>query len=212
MEFVLTAEDVSEQLRHNFEEMFVRSGVVQQIVGAMGAEFKMMCVENLGETGTTRPDTWPALSEDYAKKVKRDYATLYVTGNLHRSIKMNVFSDYARVYVDPSDCWYAEYHQFGVGKMPPRPFFPINGDGDITPMAFERVHNAAERMLEATLTGTNYIGPIYGSEPSTVSVAQSNPISGYTLPVHAFAKRLKSKKRHMTLEERGIAAANKKYK
>lgn len=115
------------------------------ILRKMGAALKLDTVQNFGITGTDRPSNWKPLSIRYSKRVGRKSATLDLTGELMRSIRVgqpdgNSISVYTE---DPK----AAYHQFGEGKNPLRPFFPITPSGDLTPRARNRVETAAQ--LEA---------------------------------------------------------------
>jgi phage gpG-like protein len=159
MHFELDTSDMHHSMQNAFRQLLNRTNALCQVTGAMGAEFKFICVQNLGEDGIDRPSEWSDLSSKYAKRVGREYATLDLTGNLLRSIRMETFDDHSTVYVNMDDCPYAARHQFGDEKMPKRPFFPIDENGEITPYARQRVIDAAHEALDRSLNGTP--GPIY---------------------------------------------------
>lgn len=120
----------------------------RQILGAMGTELIKIAEENIGKTGIDRPATWPPLSKPYAKRVKRDYATLYLTGALYRSSTLRVTPDVATVTYEDTK---ASLHQDGTEKMPRRPFLPFNSAGQLTPYARRRIENAANLALQSLI-------------------------------------------------------------
>ena len=103
---------------------------------AMASRFAEICRENIGsELGTNRPEPWDELSPDYAKKVNRTEATLFLRGNLFNSIQTTTGNpEYAETY---SDSPYAAAHQYGNPdrNLPARPFFPMTKGEFITPYA-----------------------------------------------------------------------------
>lgn len=125
----------------------------RQVAGAMGARFKLLCIENIGNSGETRPWNWAFLSYDYSRRVKRPHATMYLTGALERSIKFQAHKNYSEVWISTDDCVYALAHQFGEGVQPPRPYFPCNSSG-VTPKAQEECFMAAEKMFDDCLSGS----------------------------------------------------------
>lgn len=162
MNFTLTFDNLEGQLQNAFRDLPNRPTAKRQMLGAMAARFKFLCLQNLGATGTDRPHAWKPLTKPYAARVGRAYATLDLNGRLMRSIRVRVSDDESSVYVDPDDCIYAARHQWGDdgGKpMPARPFFPMT-DAGLTPQAEAEVIQAAQDMLTKSLAG-NYIGPIY---------------------------------------------------
>lgn len=110
------------------------------ILKDVGAKFKYLTLQNFGVTGTDRPTEWAPLSEDYAKRVKRSYATMDLKGDLFRSFRVGQ-PDGTSITVSTSIS-YAEAQQYGTDRMPPRPFFPITADGGLT--------NHAQNVLETT--------------------------------------------------------------
>ena len=132
------------------EEVFQQVKVPVQ--AAMAGRFRELVLQNFGETGTDRPIEWEALrSEKYARKVGRDYATLYVEGKLMDSIEVDPYSpDAASVF---TNCEYAAAHQWGdeSRNLAARPFFPMSKDGFVTPDAMNSVTEAAAQELERQL-------------------------------------------------------------
>lgn len=133
------------------EDVFQRIKVPVQ--AAMAGRFRELVLQNFGETGTDRPIEWESLrSEKYARKVGRDYATLYVDGKLMDSIEVDPYNpDAASVF---TNCEYAVAHQWGdeSKNLAARPFFPMSNDGFITPDAMNEVTIAAAGELERILT------------------------------------------------------------
>lgn len=123
------------------------------LLRTMGETLAQLTRENFGATGISRPHEWEALRDErYARKVGRDYATLYVTGDLFNSIEcQEPIGNMVTVIAGQGDSErYASAHQFGEGKMPERPFFPVVGDFDtkLTPYAEARITEAANNELE----------------------------------------------------------------
>src|SRR5574343_1931252 len=80
---------------------------------AMAAAYVDVVASNLGESGVDRPFAWAPLSPAYAKKVGRTHATLYVTGELARAVKVDdSLAQHSTVSVSDSDCSYAVAHQY----------------------------------------------------------------------------------------------------
>ncbi len=122
----------------------------RRILGVMGATFKRIVISNFGATGADRPTPWPPLSKPYAKRVKRPYATLELRGRLFRSVKLTVTDESATVFTDSP---YAEAHQWGIGKMPVRPFFPMNRTR-FTQFAERACVRAGQMELDKIVSGT----------------------------------------------------------
>ena len=114
----------------------------------MAGRFREIVMENFGETGTDRPEEWPALSPKYAKRVGREEATLFVTGTLMNSVEIDPYNPDAAVV--STKCSYAMAHQYGEGNMPKRPFFPMT-DLELTPYAEQQVMEAAQHEAERLL-------------------------------------------------------------
>ena len=127
---------------------------------AMAAAYVDVVASNLGNSGVDRPFAWAPLSPAYAKKVGRSYATLYVSGDLARAVKVdNSLAQHSTVSVSDDDCPYACAHQFGYPprNLPARPYFPFDPTtGETTPFTMELVQQAAQDALDqhfATLGG-----------------------------------------------------------
>lgn len=159
------------------QEVFNRSleSVKIPVQTAMAETFEVMVKTNIGAVGGEfRPADWPALMGDktkdggrkvpskYAKRVGRLYATLSGKDDpkrkggkvtLEDSIDHDNFDDYSVVY--SRGCEYAAAHQYGEGKMPPRPFFPMTGEQgseEITEQAMAELVIAAENALANELS------------------------------------------------------------
>lgn len=118
---------------------------------AMAERFEIMVKQNIGsQDGDYRPTEWSPLSKGYAKRVGRPYATLKLTGELENSIARESSSDEASVVCSIS---YAAEHQYGEGKLPARPFFPIMS-GEFTDIAVEQCVDAAKVKLQELLNGS----------------------------------------------------------
>lgn len=105
---------------------------------AMAIQFRQCVYDNFGSSGAFRPHQWAMLSPAYARKVKRTYATLFVTGRLKSSIKAGATLERGRVSISNADAPYALAHQFGYpeGNLPDRPYFPILGGKVLGPVRF----------------------------------------------------------------------------
>lgn len=119
---------------------FLTYGERNEILRALGAKFKFLTVRNFGYSGNSRPVPWKPLSKPYAKRVKRDVATLELSGELFRSLRVSP-PDGRSIDVF-TDNIYAEAQQNGNKNLPARPFMPINPDGSAIPYA--------QRVLETT--------------------------------------------------------------
>ena len=125
------------------EEMF--QSLRQPMQAAMAEKFYEITRNNFGMSGEDRPTEWPPLSERYAKKVDRDYATLFVSGDLEASINWSAANqEYSEVW---SDSPLATVHQWGEGRCPARPFMPILKSGELTEYARLQVTDAALQIL-----------------------------------------------------------------
>lgn len=125
----------------------------QQVQGAMGEKFFEVVRSNFGVVGVDRPLAWVPLSSEYARKVKRPFATLYVTGALESAVKFDNSSPLqATVSVSDGDVPYATVHQFGGGNnIPARPYFPVTTAGDVTEFTSELCRAAAEEEIRRLL-------------------------------------------------------------
>ena len=122
-------------------------------------EFWSITRMNFGTSGIDRPVSWPPLSEKYIKQLRRKsfgtplIPTLLRAGTLINSIRIGrITESEGHVW---TDCPYAAVHQFGLAKMPWRPFFPITsstsegGEATLTPYAQGRIDAIIERKIAA---------------------------------------------------------------
>ena len=123
-------------------EMLNPTEVLLQIGGVV----RDCTLENFGETGTNRPMPWESLSEGYAKRVSRGYATLDTSGDpkprsgagaLKASVGVPETSGNSVSVTAESDI--ASYHQLGEGNNKERPFFPIDASGNLTPYCESKI-------------------------------------------------------------------------
>jgi phage gpG-like protein len=121
---------------------------------SMAEKFFEIVRLNFGNFGVDRPVEWAPLSPAYAKRVNREHATLFVSGKLESSVKTESNEDRARVFITKDDVVYALAHQYGVPSkgLPPRPYFPIDTNGEVTPFTKANVEEAA-REATARLIG-----------------------------------------------------------
>src|SRR5690348_8741597 len=68
---------------------YLYPGEKERVLRAVGAKFKLLSIGNFGRTGTDRPEPWKSLSPKYAKKVGRSEATLELSGELFRSLRVS---------------------------------------------------------------------------------------------------------------------------
>lgn len=124
--------------------------------GAMANQFRQTVYDNLGATGLFRPHLWASLSPTYARKVKRTYATLNVSGALRAGIKRESNEVRGRVSISNNDVAYALAHQWGnpKGNLPDRPYFPIHKDGKVLQAVKDLVLKAARLALTNKLKPT----------------------------------------------------------
>lgn len=119
---------------------------------AMGVAFFDIVKGNFGFLGIDRPDEWAPLSPAYAKKVKRTYATLEVTGKMMNAVKLdNNDFDASHVSLSNDDVAYATAHHYGTSKLPVRRVFPIDSQGEVMPYTAGEVTNAAIAALQIAL-------------------------------------------------------------
>ena len=129
--------------------------VKTSVQGAMAGRFLELTRENFGQSGTNRPIGWENLrSKKYAKRVGRDYATLFLSGELFDSLKIETSSpDHAAVWTENE---YANTHQWGdeSRNIANRPFMPLYGNAfssDISNEAKQHLIEAAQSELERQL-------------------------------------------------------------
>ena len=169
---------ISESSLANFKEAIAAKfeSVKERVQLSMAEKFFEIVKGNFGDFGIDRPIAWAPLSKAYSKKMGRANATLFVTGKLQSSIKMESSPDCGKVSVSDGDCAYALVHQFGSapgvigrsgrGKItdtnvksgghttPARPYFPIDESGNITAYTQAQVEEAAREELQRLIGGT----------------------------------------------------------
>lgn len=119
---------------------------------AMGKRFFDLVQGNFGIAGVDRPMHWAPLSPSYAKKVGREIATLDLTGALRSAILIGgAEGESITVSVSDSSVPYATVHQTGSIRMPKRPYFPIDDQGEVLPYTTSEVVQAATDALEREL-------------------------------------------------------------
>lgn len=120
----------------------------------MAQRFRDLTLANFGIAGVDRPVAWPPLTYAYAQKMKREYASLFVTGRLHDAIQVGGSEgDSTTVSVSNSSVPYATVHQYGGGNnIPARPYFPMDKQGNVMPYTFGEVVAAAQEELVRLLS------------------------------------------------------------
>lgn len=121
----------------------------RNVLRAGGYEFWKIARANLGISGVDRPRVWSPLSYSYIKQLREKsfgtplVPTLLRTGTLLNSIRILTENNYCEVF---TNCDYAPDHQFGVPsrRLPPRPYFPVYGNGQLTPYAEAKMILAME--------------------------------------------------------------------
>lgn len=149
MNFELDTAQLSQGIADAASELLADPAVREQVQEAMALRLKSIINNNLGVVGEDRPNAWAALSQKYAKRVGRAYATLYDTGRLSRSVKHASYPEYAIVYQDYAEAQYGEAHQYGEGHMPVRKFFPVQGDSLTAHSESEVIAAAAAQLMES---------------------------------------------------------------
>ena len=152
-------DQMNSALRDQFDALRV------PVQGAMADAFKGIVDANFGSTGLMRPNDWQPLSKDYARKVGRTFATLFVTGALKDTVqKDGVSPDGATVSMGNTGLvpYAMAHHQGsppnfgftvpGSGELPSRRVFPLDQYRDeVTPEAVELVEMSAVTKLKEIL-------------------------------------------------------------
>lgn len=109
-------------------------GVRQQVQQKMSETYYSVVMDNMGkEAWANKP-----LSAAYARRVGRQLATLYVSGELKGSVALD--PEGANVSISNGAVPYATVHQFGGGNnIPSRPYFPLEGAD--SPIGYEATVN-----------------------------------------------------------------------
>lgn len=123
----------------------------RRVLQAIGARLILETRRNFGPSGVSRPEPWKPLSPKYAKRVKRPYATLDLTGKLFASFRMSVGTDEVSCFT--TGVPYAARHQWGSGTLPARPYWPIDQQGKLTEYAQRAVTTAASLELQKIFRG-----------------------------------------------------------
>ena len=119
------------------------------VQNAMADELYRVIAGNFGAFGIERPYDWAALSKPYAKKVKRDFATLEVSGALKSAVIREYSGDTARVYTNNDQVPYAmaQMKGYSPNNLPARSVFPFAEDGSALPFTQASVVEAARQRL-----------------------------------------------------------------
>jgi hypothetical protein len=123
---------------------------------AMATAFKITAQNNLGTEGEDRSFPWKDLSNSprgkkYQKQVGRSIATLYETGALSESIKVDEsMQPESASVVCESEYGFDQQNGNPETMLPARPFFPMLGD-EVTPYTTEKCLEAARDRLETIL-------------------------------------------------------------
>lgn len=128
------------------------SDLKHQLQRAMAKRLLWCVHQNFGgaERFVTKP--YPPLSEKYAERVGRSFATLYVTGALKNSVQIFEQGEEVSVGLDGS-VPYDLVHQYGGGNnIPARPYFPLDENDDVLPEVQDLVMEAAQEELERMLS------------------------------------------------------------
>jgi phage gpG-like protein len=124
----------------------------QKVLRAMGTVFSSLATRAFNEAGL-RPTPWaPLKPETLRAKAAKGHSegVLKATGTLMRSPRVTSVTN--KTVKVGSDRKYAAYHQLGTKNgLPPRPFFPVDANGKLTPRATTLVNAAAKRALDAEL-------------------------------------------------------------
>ena len=125
---------------------------------AMARRCKEVVIGNFGIAGVDRPWSWQPLTPEYAKKVKRTIATLFVSGDMQEAVDIRVGVNRGQVYLSDDVIPYATAHHDGNPKgnrshpgLPARRVFPITGGGNVLPYTVSQVKEAAIKELERQL-------------------------------------------------------------
>lgn len=93
---------------------------------------------------TLRPSPWAP-----RKDKKSTHPLLIKSGALRQSISWRVTAP--DTVVVGSDKKYASYHQFGTKRMPARPFFPVDRNGQLTPRMMRKINADIEKAFTSEL-------------------------------------------------------------
>ena len=119
----------------------------RKLLGRMIGDVLAVTLKNFGAIGLNRPEPWSFLTPDYARRVKRPFATLDLktpTGKFKKrsydKLKTGFLTDVSQSRATLTNTvLYADVHQFGLGNNPPRPYYPVTADGYFTPFMEQRL-------------------------------------------------------------------------
>lgn len=135
--------------------------VKQPVHEAMTGAVHTVVLNNFGSSGPLRPFDWQPLSEKYARKVGRTFATLYVTGALKDTVRKDVTAEAGVVSMSNTGMVpYAMAHHHGnpgnfgwtmpgSGELPARRVFPLDPMSDeVMPEVEKLVEQAARQAIK----------------------------------------------------------------
>lgn len=139
---------INDMLTPALRERLARISDARPVLEAAGAALASVATRSFRDAAL-RPAEWPPLAASTLRRKQRHGGQpLIDRGALFRSV---LAQDPGRDSVEVgTDREYSIYHQFGTGRMPARPFFPVAG-GALTPRAEAEVRSAAERAIRALL-------------------------------------------------------------
>lgn len=123
MPFITTSNTVSPEIDRMIKSL--SSSSTRKILSNVAQEFINQTKSNFGTSGNYREKQWPAYSISYAKKVNTTTPTLYRSGKLYNSIKIN--SNGGNWIGVSSNTAYSAAQTFGSPKtnLPARNFWPV---------------------------------------------------------------------------------------
>ena len=126
---------------------------VAPITAAMADALYRIVDGNFGDFGMERPFEWTDLTPAYAKEVKRNHATLVVSGALRSGVIREYGTDKSRVYMNNDSVPYAMAQMKGYPprNLPARSVWPLDSSGEALPFTAASVTNAAQEKLESLL-------------------------------------------------------------
>ena len=122
-----------------------RRRLLHQLIG----DVYDVTVLNFGPDGLARPEEWESLTQRYARERHGgdQTPTLILTGELKAGFVVEL-SDSSATLTNTID--YADLHQFGnsYAKLPARPFYPIDENGNLTPYMEARLYAIVEEHFQ----------------------------------------------------------------
>lgn len=130
-----------------------RKVLLSQLMG----RFQQITIGAFGADGEHRPSIWPELKLGYAHEWHGGDSTptLFLSDEKHSlasngphlidSFQISLSSEQASITnLSP----YADTHQYGLGAVPARPFYPVDEDGNLTPFAQEQLNQVVVSYFE----------------------------------------------------------------